>query len=89
MIFTIQTTNKVSFSKVEIEELKAKYKSLKLILEETKIHPGRYFVLQDVNSIEELDALVEDFKCNIVYGGTGVVNDKTYPVIEIYDDYRE
>lgn len=89
MRFTIQTRTNASFSKEEIEELKAKYKSLKPILEETKIHPSRYFVLQDINTIGELNDLVIDFGCHIVYGDTWAVNDKIYPVIEIYDQIRE
>lgn len=89
MRFTIQTRANAAFSLEEIEKLKVKYKSLKPILEEKKIHPGRYFVLQDINTVGELNDLVIDFGCHIVYGDTWEVNDKTYPVIEIYDQIRE
>lgn len=85
----IQTRANAAFSLEEIEKLKVKYKSLKPILEEKKIYPGRYFVLQDINTIGELNDLVIDFGCHIVYGDTWEVNDKTYPVIEIYDQIKE
>ena len=89
MLFTIQTITDASFTLEEIGELEAKCPSLKLVKEENKKAGGWYYIFQDIDTIGELNDLVVDFGCHIVYGDTWVCNNRAYPVIEIYDGLRE
>ena len=89
MLFTIQTITDASFTLEEIGELEAKCPSLKLVKEENKKAGGWYYIFQDIDTIGELNDLVADFGCPIVYGDTWEANGTYYPVIEIYDQMRE
>jgi hypothetical protein len=85
----IQTVFRSTFIPNEIIDLEVKYPHLDLTMEENKICPGEYYIFQEVDTMKELDDLVADFGCHIVYGDMWEANGTYYPVIEIYDQMRE
>lgn len=87
MKFLIQDVFSISFYQPKLEEIVSKYE-IDYIEKDEKYSSG-YYVFKDINTIDELDAFVKKCGCHIVYGDEWEVNGVYYPVIEIYDTYRE
>ena len=60
--------------------------NLKVIEVVAPYSPNSVYIYTELNSFEDLNRLVEVFKCNIVYGAK--TEDGTM-IIEKYDSYRE
>ena len=87
MRFLIQDVFNFHFYQSQLEEIVSKYEID--YIEKDEKYSSKYYVFKNINTIEELNTLVKKCGCHIVYGDEWEANGVYYPVIEIYDTYRE
>ena len=87
MRFLIQDVLNFNFYQSQLEEIVSKYEID--YIEKDEKYSSKYYVFKNINTIEELNTFVKKCGCHIVYGDEWEANGVYYPVIEIYDTYRE
>ena len=88
-IYSVQACNHAWNAEDRFEEMLKLYPYLKDKITELP-DDNRNIITIEINSLEELNDLVEGCKCHVVYDATNDVDDDGLNgVITIYDDYME